>query len=79
MNRTDSAEIGQIILTHLLTTQEICEPAKEELTDKGTDRGRDLDAEILMRVQLLTYAVYIAQHCGGNVDGEDIIAGTRGS
>ena len=62
------------IRTHPLTTEDICEPTKEKLTDKGTDRGSNLDTEVLVCVELLSVAVNVAQHCRGNVDGKDIVA-----
>lgn len=61
-------------LTHPLTTEEICQPAEQELTDESADWGCDFDAEILMRVQFLVGTVDIAQHRRGDVDGEDIVA-----
>jgi hypothetical protein len=37
-------------LTHAFTTNDVGEPAKEELAKEGTDRSCDLDAEILVGV-----------------------------
>ena len=62
------------IHTHPLTSENICEPTIEKLTDKGTNRGSNLDTEVLVCVELLSVAVNVAQHCRGNVDGKDIVA-----
>jgi len=53
---------------HLLTTDDISQPTKQELTDEGTDGGGDFDAKILVGVELSTRAVDISQHDRGDVD-----------
>ena len=63
-------------LTHSFTTDDIREPTKEQLTDKVAYGGCDFYAEVLVSVELLgVAAVDVAQHCGRDVDGEDIVAG----
>ena len=58
---------------HALTADDICEPSEEQLTEESTDGGGDLDAEVLVWAENLSRAIDIAQHCGGNVDSEDIV------
>ena len=41
------------MLTHALPTDDIREPPEQQLTDKGSDRGRNLDTEVLVGAELL--------------------------
>lgn len=41
-------------LTHPLTTDDISQPTKQELSNQGTDGGGDFDAKILIRGELTT-------------------------
>ena len=41
------------MLTHALPTDDIREPTEQQLTDKGSDRGRNLDTEVLVGTQFL--------------------------
>jgi len=59
--------------THALATDDICQPTEEELSNEGTNGGGDLETKILIRSGLLTGAVDIADHDGGDVNGKDII------
>ncbi len=49
-------------LTHPLTTNNIREPTEEKLTDKSTNRGRDLDPKILVRREGLRARVISADY-----------------
>lgn len=49
-------------LTHPLTTDEISQKTKEDLTDESTDGGCDFDSQVLGLVQLLAFTIDIAQH-----------------
>jgi hypothetical protein len=42
-------------LTHPLTADNISQPTKEELSDEGTNRGSNLDAEILIGGEFSTW------------------------
>ena len=59
---------------HPLTTDDIRKPTEKQLPDKSTNGGSDLDAEILVDVQLLTLAVDIAKHGRRDVDRKNIVA-----
>jgi hypothetical protein len=70
INSTPSEKISEIQmtcgegerLTHPLTTDYICQPTKEDLTDESTDGGCDFDSQVLVLVQLLAFTIDIAQH-----------------
>ena len=62
------------MLTHALTPNDVSEPAEQELPNKGTDWGGDLDAKILVGVQGMAFTINKAQHLRGDVDGEEIIS-----
>lgn len=64
--------------THLLPSKNVGQPAEEELTDEGANRRRDLESKVLLLVELLLVAVDIANHDGGDVDGEDVVANYGG-
>lgn len=63
-----------MVHTHALTTDDIRKPTEDQLTEKSTDGSRDLDTKILVGVQGLAFAIDVAQHGRGNVDGENIIS-----
>ena len=61
--------------THALTTNDVSQPAEEELTDNVADRSGDLDTEILVRREGTgPVLIDITQHGGGDVDCENIVA-----
>ena len=72
--RTDRGVRRWVLRTHALTTDDICQPTEEQLTDKCTDGSSNLDTEILVSSELLVVAVDIAEHGRGNVDGENVVA-----
>jgi hypothetical protein len=59
--------------THALTTDDIGEPTEEQLTDESANRGRDLDTQVLVFVELLVVAIDVAQHNRSNVDSKDVV------
>lgn len=59
---------------HLLTTDHVGKPTKEQLAHKCTNGSSDLDAQVLVGVEPgVSLSVDITKHGRGNVDGEDII------
>lgn len=75
--RSSDTKMGgrQLELTHPLTTEDIREPTEESLTDEVTNRGGDLDTKVLVGAELSALAIDIAQHHGGDVDGENVVPG----
>jgi hypothetical protein len=59
--------------THPLATNDIRQPTKQELANKCSDRRSNLYPKILIDARFSTFAVDIAQHNGGNVDGENVV------
>lgn len=60
--------------THALATNDVCQPTEEELANERTNRCRDLETKVLICCGLLTGAIDIADHDGGDVNGEDVVA-----
>ena len=48
--------IRALELTHPLTTNDISQPAKQELSNQGADGSGDFDAKILIGGEFTTYA-----------------------
>jgi hypothetical protein len=49
------------------------EETEEKLAEEGTDGVSDLDAEVLVRGAGTTLVVDVADHRGGDGDGEDVV------
>lgn len=61
--------------THFLSSQDVCQPAEEQLANYGTNGCGDLYTEILLFVQSQRGAsIDVAQHDGRNADRKDVIA-----
>jgi hypothetical protein len=66
----DTHELDTI---HALSTNVVGEPTEEKLTDEGTDRGRDLETEVLVGRIGATLVVDVADHECDDGDGEDVV------
>jgi len=58
---------------HPLTSNNISEPSKQQLTDKGTDRMCHFDSQILVGGILLSVVVDVSNHGSSDGYGEDIV------
>lgn len=65
-------------LTHLLTTNDISEPTKEELATESSNGGCYLYTEILIGIEFATDTIDVTQHDRCDVDRKDIVAGIGG-
>jgi hypothetical protein len=68
--QNDTHELDTI---HALATNMVGEPTEENLTDESTDRGRDLETEVLVGRVGATLVVDVADHGCDDGDREDVV------